>query len=75
MPGAIAEGCARAAKSWIRAAQQESAHVSQLVFESRMVARTEIFEFIEVFYNRQRAHQTLAYKTPLRVEQKYQMVA
>ena len=49
--------------------------IDQRVFESRKLARTEIFEFIEVFYNRQRAHQTLEYKTPLRVEQEYQMVA
>ena len=34
-----------------------------------------IFEFIEIFYNRQRAHQTLDYKTPLRVEQEYRLVA
>jgi putative transposase len=49
--------------------------IDQRVFESRAKARTEIFEFIEVFYNRQRAHQTLKYKTPLEVEQEYQMVA
>jgi putative transposase len=49
--------------------------IDQRVFESRMAARTEIFEFIEVFYNRQRAHQTLAYKTPLKVEQEYKKVA
>jgi len=31
-------------------------------------ARSEIFEYIEVFYNRQRLHQTLGYKTPMDYE-------
>ncbi|WP_423823681.1 IS3 family transposase [Salinisphaera sp. SPP-AMP-43] len=38
-------------------------------FESRRVARTAIFEYIEAFYNRQRLHQTLGYRTPLEVEE------
>ncbi len=45
------------------------------VFQSRSAAKMAIFEFIEVFYNRQRSHQTLDYKTPLMVEQEYQLVA
>jgi putative transposase len=45
------------------------------VFASRAVAKTAIFEFIEVFYNRQRAHQTLNYRTPLQVEKQYRLVA
>ena len=34
------------------------------VFESREQARAEIFEYIEVFYNRRRIHQSLNYTTP-----------
>jgi len=49
--------------------------IEQQVFESRTAAKAAIFEFIEVFYNRQRSHQTLGYKTPLRVEQEYRLVA
>lgn len=49
--------------------------IEQQVFNTRSAAKTTIFEFIEVFYNRQRGHQTLGYKTPLRVEQEYQLVA
>lgn len=49
--------------------------IEQQVFSSRAVARRAIFEFIEVYYNRQRAHQTLDYKTPLMVEQEYRSVA
>ena len=38
------------------------------VFESRDQARTEIFNYIESFYNRQRRHQTLNYLTPEMME-------
>ncbi|WP_423820578.1 integrase core domain-containing protein [Salinisphaera sp. SPP-AMP-43] len=38
-------------------------------FELRRADRTVIFEHIETFYNRQRPHQTLGYRTPLDVEQ------
>ena len=38
------------------------------VMESRAVARDKIGDFIEIFYNRQRSHQTLDYKTPLQME-------
>ena len=38
------------------------------VFKSRTVARREIFEYIEVFYNRQRRHSSLDYLTPLEFE-------
>ena len=37
-------------------------------FESKDHARTEIFEYIEVFYNRQRIHQSLNYLTPEKME-------
>jgi transposase InsO family protein len=38
-------------------------------FNSKEQARSEIFKFIEIFYNRQRLHQTLDYKTPDMMEQ------
>lgn len=44
-------------------------------FVNRVEARSDVFEFIEVFYNRQRSHQTLDYRTPEQVEQEYQLVA
>ena len=40
------------------------------VFWDRDHARSEIFKFIEIFYNRQRLHQTLGYITPEAMEQK-----
>ncbi|MGR8949489.1 MAG: IS3 family transposase [Gammaproteobacteria bacterium] len=42
--------------------------IEQQTFASRNAARLAIFDFIEVFYNRQRAHQTLGYLTPERYE-------
>ena len=39
------------------------------VFETRELARMKIFEYIEVFYNRRRIHQSLGYRTPQMVEQ------
>ena len=37
-------------------------------FISREQARSEIFKFVEIFYNRQRLHQSLNYATPEMVE-------
>ena len=37
-------------------------------FESRNRARSEIFKYIEIFYNRQRIHQSLNYLTPEQFE-------
>ena len=38
-------------------------------FESREQARDAIFDYIEVFYNRQRRHSTIGYQAPLVYEQ------
>lgn len=43
--------------------------VHRLAFHTRAEARTKIFEFIESFYNRERLHSTLGYKTPVEFEQ------
>ena len=40
-------------------------------FATRPSARSTIFEFIEVFYNRQRLHSTLGYTTPALEEARY----
>jgi transposase InsO family protein len=36
-------------------------------------ARTEIFEFIEMYYNRKRRHSALGYKSPLEFERIYHL--
>ena len=38
------------------------------IFKSRDHARSEIFKFVEIFYNRQRLHQSLNYVTPEMME-------
>ncbi len=37
-------------------------------YQSRQEAKQDIFEYIEVFYNRQRRHSTIGYQTPLGYE-------
>jgi transposase InsO family protein len=37
-------------------------------FATRQAARTAVFEFIEVFYNRQRLHSSLGYHSPVAFE-------
>ena len=39
------------------------------LFESRAQATRELFEFIEIWYNRQRRHSSLGYRTPAEFEQ------
>ena len=50
------------AESFISTLKNEFVHHVQ--FKTREKARTAIFEYIEVFYNRQRLHQTLGYLSP-----------
>jgi putative transposase len=40
-------------------------------FASHAVARTTIFEYIEVWYNRQRLHSSLGFLSPIEFEQQY----
>lgn len=41
-------------------------------FTTRARARFAVMEYIEVFYNRQRIHSTLGYRTPAEVRQAYE---
>lgn len=45
-------------------------HVYFYQFKTRQEAISSIFEYIEVFYNRQRIHSTLGYLSPLEFEQR-----
>lgn len=42
--------------------------VHHTVFDDREAARAAIFAYMEVFYNRQRLHQSLGFKTPVAYE-------
>jgi transposase InsO family protein len=46
-------------------------HVHHVLYESRAQARTDIFFYIEAFYNRQRLHSTLGYVSPEAYEAAY----
>ncbi len=39
-------------------------HVHQARFRSREEAKAAVFDYIEIFYNRQRLHSALGYRTP-----------
>jgi transposase InsO family protein len=39
------------------------------IFETRSEASREIFEFIEIWYNRQRLHSSLGYRSPMQFEE------
>ena len=39
-------------------------HVHQVRFRTREEAKTAVFEYIEIFYNRQRLHSAIGYRTP-----------
>jgi transposase InsO family protein len=58
------------AESFFAALKNELVH--RTVFPTRERARNAIAEYIEVFYNRQRLHSGLGYKTPLEVATEYQ---
>ncbi|MCC6601556.1 MAG: IS3 family transposase, partial [Anaerolineae bacterium] len=45
--------------------------VHHVVYETRAQARTDIFFYIEAFYNRQRRHSTLGYVSPAAHEAAY----
>ena len=44
-------------------------HIYFTKFETRLEARTSIFDYIEVFYNRQRKHSTINNLSPMQYEQ------
>jgi transposase InsO family protein len=41
-------------------------------FRTRQEARSEVFDYIEVFYNRERLHSTLGYRSPEEYERDYE---
>ena len=45
--------------------------VYRTAYPTRRHARTDIAEYIEVFYNRQRLHSALGYRTPIEVHQEF----
>lgn len=71
----------RKANGWDNAPAESFFHTlkTELIYQRRFATREqaqqEIFEYIEVFYNRQRKHSTLGYRTPIEFEQQYRKTA
>ena len=49
-------------ESFFASLKKEQVH--QVRFRTRAEARAAVFEYLEVFYNRQRLHSALGYRTP-----------
>lgn len=60
-------------ESWHSLLKNECIYLQK--FRTRAEAELAIFEYIEVFYNRQRLHSALGYRTPSEVEQVSQQTA
>jgi len=54
------------AESFFRSIENEMIH--HRGYPTRDQARADIFEYIELFYNRERPHQSLNYQTPVQYE-------
>ena len=54
------------AESFFSTLKNELVH--EQTFHTHNDAQAAVFEFIEIFYNRQRLHQTLGYVTPVQFE-------
>jgi transposase InsO family protein len=57
------------AESWFATLKVEG--IDGIVYGDRAEARTSLFDYIEVFYNRQRLHSMLGYLSPLDYEQQF----
>ena len=50
-------------------ASLKTEHVHKVRFRTREEARAAVFEYIEIFYNRQRLHSAIGYRTPAEAHQ------
>ena len=48
--------------------------MSEKPFKDREAARSAVFEYVELFYNRVRMHSALGYRSPTQAEREYQPV-
>ncbi len=55
-----------AMESWNHSLKVEAIHGER--FKTRAIAKSQVFDYIEVYYNRKRLHSTLGYQTPEQFE-------
>lgn len=72
----LKQSMSRAWKCWDNAPTESffgTLKQEQDIYQLRSAAalREELFEYIEIFYNRKRLHSTLGYKTPEEVDSQY----
>lgn len=60
------------AESWFSTIKNEVIH--RKIFNTRAEATSEISDYIELYYNLRRPHQTLGYRSPIDVENQHQML-
>jgi transposase InsO family protein len=74
-------GMSRKGNCWDNAPSESFFHTlkTELIhhcsYQSKQGVKQEIYEYIELFYNRQRRHSTIGYQTPLGYEKLYRDVA
>ena len=56
-------------------ASPKTERVHEARFRTRAEARAAVFEYIEVFYNRQRLHSALGYQTPAEARASMEAIA
>jgi putative transposase len=56
-------------------ASLKTEHVHQVCFHTREEAKAAVFDYIEVFYNRQRLHSGVGYRTPVEARASMEAIA
>jgi putative transposase len=56
-------------------ASLKTEHVHQVCFHTRAEAKAAVFDYIEVFYNRQRLHSGVGYRTPVEARASMEAIA
>ena len=56
-------------------ASLKTEHVHPVRFRTREEAKAAVFDYIEVFYNRQRLHSAIGYRTPVEARASMEAIA
>ena len=56
-------------------ASLKTEHVHQIRFHTREEAKAAVFDYIEIFYNRQRLHSGVGYRTPVEARASMEAIA